>query len=463
MDPSARQYEFVIGTGPSVHRNNDVRKMVRTHVMNEHIRTKKQRKSARNDQGGRVTRSSSSNTQAQASEHEASSEVPRLLGYPSALCTYAYPIAMQTRTHQLLSTYLCHVTRRAHPLEQHLKINPSKCVEWFHLAVNDKAMFHALLFAMASVLALLEGKSGSDESMYHMTKTIEIVNKRLRENVHLVEETTIGALSCLALGEAVVGNVHLWHVHMRGLKEMIRAKGDVQSFNKSMQLKVRRSDIIGAIDYLALPYLEFEREDSVPIWSCITDEELKIIKADFIDSIAGCDLHPDLVLIMMDVALFSNALRKAQDDPATVLNPYAFSEDLYWIEYRLLSFTTHLLTPSEEAHIDRACRIAGLLYMKLVLNEFPYSKNGSSILLNTLRESLARLQVTRYSIQLILWISVVGSLASQTTDDRNIFNSFVTGFISTWSMYKKSRCNIPMHWIFPLHWFVEKSLKVLSG
>ena len=64
-------------------------------------------------------------------------------------------------------------------------------------------MLHAMLYAGAVYLALLEGKSDSEESMFHLGKIIELVTRRLREERGngVVEDGVIGALSCLALGE----------------------------------------------------------------------------------------------------------------------------------------------------------------------------------------------------------------------------------------------------------------------
>lgn len=68
-------------------------------------------------------------------------------------------------------------------------------------------MFHAVLYAGAVYLAPLEGKTESEDTVYHLNQTISIVNKRLSEQRTFGEaeprfqDSIIAAISCLALGE----------------------------------------------------------------------------------------------------------------------------------------------------------------------------------------------------------------------------------------------------------------------
>jgi hypothetical protein len=128
--------------------------------------------------------------------------VPPVLGFPTTLCISEYPIPMQPHTHQLLSNYMTHVTSRIFPIAGPLKFNPFKTQGWFQFAVTDAAMLHALLYAGAVYLALLNGKTESEDTVHHLSQTISIVSKRLSETEQ-VQDSTIGAISCLALGEVI--------------------------------------------------------------------------------------------------------------------------------------------------------------------------------------------------------------------------------------------------------------------
>jgi hypothetical protein len=90
------------------------------------------------------------------------------------------------------------------PLGSCLTSNPLKSQEWFHFAATDEAMFHAVLYAAAVYLALLLGRRESRDTIYYLTQTISILQKRLNASKQQFDDSTLGAISCLALGEVRV-------------------------------------------------------------------------------------------------------------------------------------------------------------------------------------------------------------------------------------------------------------------
>jgi hypothetical protein len=88
--------------------------------------------------------------------------------------------------HALLSWYLTFVGQRVYPGKSLPQPHPLKSPVWFRLAVNDPAMLHGMLYSGA---------------IYHLYQTISVVNKRLEHSTQHIEDSTIAALSCLALGE----------------------------------------------------------------------------------------------------------------------------------------------------------------------------------------------------------------------------------------------------------------------
>jgi hypothetical protein len=67
--------------------------------------------------------------------------------------------------------------------------------------MTDDAMLEAMLYAGAVYLALLEGKTESWDVMYHRHQTLSILNQRMSHAISSIEDFTVGAISCLALGE----------------------------------------------------------------------------------------------------------------------------------------------------------------------------------------------------------------------------------------------------------------------
>ncbi len=334
---------------------------------------------------------------------------------------------MHRRTHRLLSRYMTHATSRMYPIEPRLKANPLVSGEWFRYAVTDAAMLHAMLYAGAIYLALLEGKTESRDTVYHLGQTIHIVNQRLSQSKRPPEDSTIGALSCLALGEAITGHLDLWHIHMRGLKQMICTRGSIASLPSMLQMKLRRSDVTGAIDYAASPYLSYNRSKHPPPWSILPPHTLVTNQLTITGLLDSCNTHPSLTTTMVLLTHFSSAIQFARSSPigSVSIDPTAFAEDMYNLEYELLSFPTMLALECQESDIDRACRLGALLYLKAILEEFPHSSTGSSVLASQLRETLQKITAVRKCSSMLIWLGMVGAVVTKTNKERAWFVAFL--------------------------------------
>ena len=212
-----RQFEFV-NAAPDRIKDPSVRRLVKKHVRNQFLRDNSDKLSESSTSSRPSNNSSHLNTPprrcrpeepktGKPSDEETISQdlqdcsgIPNSVGYPTALCAFSYAIEMQPRFHALLSHYLTFASRRGYPRRLRLKPNPLSSPNWFKFAVTDAAMLHAMLYSGAVYLALLEGRNESKDSIYHLGQTVSIVNNRLRKSLENIEDSTVGALSCLALG-----------------------------------------------------------------------------------------------------------------------------------------------------------------------------------------------------------------------------------------------------------------------
>ena len=207
-----RPYEFVNVTIPEQTKDAAMRKLVRTHVRNDYLHDRR-RNIARSAPlaselpddlfvQSHSIRKKTTNSESGCLEENNDNNVPESLGQATTLGTAEFAIEMQPRMHVLLSRYLTFVGQRVYPGKSLPQPHPLKSPVWFRLAVNDPAMLHGMLYSGAICLALLEGRTESQDSIYHLYQTISVVNKRLEHSTQHIEDSTIGALSCLALGEA---------------------------------------------------------------------------------------------------------------------------------------------------------------------------------------------------------------------------------------------------------------------
>ncbi|KAH7351097.1 hypothetical protein BKA65DRAFT_396859 [Rhexocercosporidium sp. MPI-PUGE-AT-0058] len=398
------QFQFINSTEPGRNKDPAVRKLIRRHVRHENYS-----RSRWNCSADALKRTPRSNTEAKTLL------VPPLLGDPSALSTYCYPLNMSPETHALLEQYLTHATNRMYS-KCRFKSSPFRSPIWFHFAVTDPAMLHGVLYAGAVYLALLQGRRETRDTIYHQSEAISIVQKRLATSDYNFEDSTLGTISCLALGEAILGNQHHWHLHMQGLKQIIRERGDLPSLDPLLRAKLRRADVTGAIDYGATPYLEFERSTDKSIWSILPTGTLQTIREDMTELLAVCGVHPSLISTMINLAYFSHAIQE-NNTKRVCFDPIAFSDDLYWIEHDLLCFPITLSTNIPGTNLDKALRFGALLYTKTILQEFPNSMTGPTILLARLQESLSEISisesVTTSITPLLGLLSLIGGMLSR--------------------------------------------------
>lgn len=118
-----RHFEFIQSSSPGT-KNPQVQKLVRIHVRNDYLhRTSHQSRSQHSIIKPSPPKSSSSSPPNQ-SIALFKSPIPPLIGNPTSLQTYTYPIPLSPSAHILLESYLTHTPPRVYPLESCLKSNP---------------------------------------------------------------------------------------------------------------------------------------------------------------------------------------------------------------------------------------------------------------------------------------------------------------------------------------------------
>jgi len=175
----------------------------------------------------------------------------------------------------------------------------------------------------------------------------------------------------------------------------------------------RSSDVNGAIDYASLPYLDLRRSSGPRTWSIMPSQQLRSTETSISQVLKPCSIHSKLIDTMTELSYFSQTIFFAKSNKTVLFDPATFSEDLYYIEHRLLSFPTTIPAPSQERSIEKACRLAGLLYIKAALQELLLSKNGSSILLVQLKEALTTVWMMEAEEPLLVWVCFVGAALSK--------------------------------------------------
>ncbi|KAG4436750.1 hypothetical protein IFR05_007768 [Cadophora sp. M221] len=275
-------------------------------------------------------------------------------------------------------------------------------------------MLHGVLYAGAVYLALLQGRRETRDTIYHQSEAISIVQKRIVMSDSNFDDSTLGTISCLALGEASTKS----YEH-EGIYRFLIPYSEQSCYGKSLSspwpspiLTQHRADVTGAIDYGATPYLDFKRSTTQSIWSILPIETLQTIRDDMMDLLTAREIHPSLISTLNNLAYFSHAIQENKTN-RVYFNPIVFSEDLYWIEHDLLCFPRTLPINEPETNLDKALRFGALMYTKTTLQEFPNSTTGPTILLARLQESLSSISISKSVTPLLGWLSLIGGLLSR--------------------------------------------------
>jgi hypothetical protein len=218
--PARRQFEFVNSSTGKREKDPKVTRLIKSQARKNPVLDKRRRKDstaghldmASNlgdaEVSSTIVRREKSDLEAYALNLPDVFTARQFSGSSTAWCAWEYPIEMRPRTHRLLEMYLTYVTSRMYPEHLLLRSNPLISSTWFRYAVTDAAMLHAMLYSGALYLALLEGRTETSDTIYHLNKTISIVNTRLKSFPHSVQDSTIGAITCLALGGVTYSNSH---------------------------------------------------------------------------------------------------------------------------------------------------------------------------------------------------------------------------------------------------------------
>jgi hypothetical protein len=172
---------------------------------------------------------------------------------------------------------------------------------------------------------------------------------------------------------------------------------------------------MGAIDYGSTPSLPFDRSPNPPIWAILPTTVQITTTQSITHILTNCTINHSLVTALANLSLFSLTVVHARNNPSQKLSAAAFSEDKAFIEHSILSFPSTLPYPEIQTKLEIACCMAGLIYMKAILHEFPNSIKGNSILLSRIRDALA--DVTKEGEEgkeeLLIWLYMVGALVSR--------------------------------------------------
>ncbi|KAH8803048.1 fungal-specific transcription factor domain-containing protein [Xylogone sp. PMI_703] len=306
----------------------------------------------------------------------------------------------------------------------------------FPLAMQDAALFHAILLRSALHANSATGTFKPSELVLHKIKTIQLVNEKLQNPSERLSDSMIMTVAFLAIIECTSADYTAWDLHMNGLSLIIEMRGGMTTLDKWLQLMVYRFDFLGCLatnsrPHFPLPADLINRHPATEPGTLGPYDGFKVITSSF-------SLDSEIITILNDLQGLL-AVKGAE------INSCNSPEDVTYItvslRHRLLlcSPVEPLVTQSNS--LSEACRLGLLLYLKTAI-ACPISYEN---LLDKLRTCLTSVKMNtdmRPAIaEMVLWLMFLGGTAVPNGPNRAWFvaqlcNTATTLHIHSWDRAK---------------------------
>ncbi|CAK7204915.1 hypothetical protein SEUCBS139899_007677 [Sporothrix eucalyptigena] len=293
------------------------------------------------------------------------------------------------------------IPRKLYPFEDLLQYNPTRSSEFYWMVVQDRAAVRCVLLCGAMMRAVLSGVNASEELAQEVSNVCRIVNQQLalhqkeqkkdktdgsssnsgsdddsdkmqltapfspspspsppaspqstgssgfHRRRRVIPEMTLECITTLALMGGSTGRYDHWHLHMQALSKMVDLNGGrrfITEVRPALLFKMRKTDLKGAMALAIRPYLPFDTR----MFPNISDSVLlDVTRQDVRDAATTlfteptCGVSPVVSQTLGSLCVFVQAVQLAADLSKTAaplpLDPYCFSEELYWLQYHLVS------------------------------------------------------------------------------------------------------------------------------
>ncbi|KAK3940520.1 hypothetical protein QBC46DRAFT_364055 [Diplogelasinospora grovesii] len=302
---------------------------------------------------------------------------------------------------RLFNHYFDYIPRMMYPFEDLLTYNPAeRGSEFYDLVLNDRAALHCVLMCGSIAEALLnpQDKACDAESFaYHIpvSKICSNLNRKLdHSSGNTVDAVTLHCIATLAWMGCYVGRVDHWHMHMRGLQKILDVNGGLDGLPPFLVAEIHKTDLKGAMALASSPYLPFTRRHT-PISTTV------VLPANtphtYISQTLNTLLEPlgigsVVVRSLVDLAVFSTAVQQPRNSPDITslrFDPHAFTDE--WLNVMNALLTQPGPLQPDHAPLEAALRVAGLLYLKELLPDYPRNIGGYAVLLELLATHLTKI------------------------------------------------------------------------
>ena len=193
---------------------------------------------------------------------------------------------------------------------------------------------------------------------------------------------------------------------MNAIKEMVRQRGGLQNLDESLQLKLNRGDVEGAVDCVVTPHLVPFHISVPPTYSLIPAIQPVSSPAGMQNALVGPDVCFKLRESFARLWSLSRAIDFALGTRDVLLDPQALDEDLIEVQHSLL-----LWQNVRKNSLDEASRLGALVYAKSLHRSLSVLSTHVRPLVQKLLNSIAEIGLDSNAMPLLIWLCFMGAIA----------------------------------------------------
>lgn len=296
-----------------------------------------------------------------------------------------------------------------YPLQTHLplKFDPITTI-YLPASFRDVCMLNAVV---TSTAYRLQGKMG-----WHLNHGAVFFHTAIREMQRRIKtgditDTVLLAVTCFIYRDYCQGQASDSQTHIDGMLRMLDVRGGIGNVVPGFRQKIYRSLLGPAVDFISKPRWPRLERDTPTLYSTLVPEQSSN-SSQIEPLLQHANLDTTLSDIMLQVHQLSQAINYGIDHTIPV-DPFALDQDILNIQHDLLS-----LDDVVSASLDTACRLAALVFTRLLTRERPLAVLNSETLPTAMTELLGRIPALPQTATLRMWCFFMGALAAQQTDKR---------------------------------------------
>ncbi|KAK0762014.1 hypothetical protein N5P37_004814 [Trichoderma harzianum] len=333
---------------------------------------------------------------------------------------------------------------------------------FFRWLFKAESYLQSILFSVSAFQDILSFKSTkglnssstaiefSPETRCYLGNTISLLNKQLQDCHMQLHDSTVAVVISLAMIADAMGDTNACKTHIKGLKQMIRARGGLGSFrsNGHVQMKICRIDLGWSLK-TGCPSTFLKGDLS---WDSCFDKatsERIYSQPNTSSSIAYMlrgNISHKLFTVFTDMQKFS-LLVNTFVSPQNKLKQEVFQDAMISIQYRLLS----LRYPLDAQFLDEAVRISLLAYQASIFLYIPGSSSQYEFLASQYHSIIQGMDdSTVEAANFKLWMLFVGAFIFHDTTNQLLYSMIANlTRVSSWTSVRNRLKDIM--WIDVIH------------